>query len=159
MNIKFTQIVFAGLCIYSLSLGSCVKATDSSGEGDSYFNLDNNSTIYRGNRTNDASLKALTIPCQNNNTFRLYYSDTVLTKGMPDSLRIVSYRKAGHLAYGECYIEATSSATDTYLSTGSDNMTIAAGKGEIHIQYAVVQHFTSTPQADSTYILADLAGE
>ncbi len=158
MNKNFTCILFGCLFVFSLSLGSCVKSTDSSGDGNSYFNLDNNTTTYRGNRTNDASLKAITIPCQNNNTFRLYYSDSVATLGMPDSLHIVSYGRAGHLGYRECYIEVTSSTTDTYLSTGFDHKTIA-GRGEIYIDAARVQHFTSTPQADSTYITANLAAQ
>ncbi len=158
MNKNFINILLAGLSIFSLSIGSCVKNTDHSGDGDSFFNLDNNNTTYHGNRTKDASLKAITIPCQNNNTFRLYYSDSAAQYGLPDSIRIVSYSKRTSLGYHEACIEATSSGIDTYLSTGSDSMDIKTHDG-IFINNAVVRHYTSGPEPDSTYILASLAAE
>jgi hypothetical protein len=61
------------------------------------------------------------------------------------------------LKYKECCIEATSSATDTWLSTGYPKMKIQAGTATIQINGAGLQHFTSTPQSDSTTVTAVLS--
>lgn len=130
--------------------------------GNSDFSLANNSTVFKGVRTKDDNLKAITIPCQDNNTFRLYYSDSVNTLGLPDSLRIVSYSKRIKLAYKECCIEVTSSAGDTWLSTGNSKLKIAAGTGTINGSTAAqiwLQHFTSSPQPDSTTVNFNLIPE
>ncbi len=149
------------LAVSVLFFGSLISCGPKAkiGEGNSTYNLENNFTDFFGTLTRDGSLKALTIPCQSNNTLRLYYSDSAATLGFPDSFTVVSYGKRTRLGYKECCIEATSSATDTWLSTGSGKVKIKAGTGDIDIDtYGRVwlQHFTSVPMADSTSIICHL---
>ena len=155
MTVKHLFVIVFSSLAFILAI-PCCSPKPPVGQGESFFELSSNSTVYRGKRTKDPSLKAETIPCQDNNTFRLYYSDSAAMLGLPDSITIVSYYRKDRLKYKECCIEATSSATDTWLSTGSGNKTFKAGTGKIEISGITVQHFTSTPQPDSTTLFATL---
>jgi len=161
--IKNTQIQFVLVLFVLTILASChQKRIDPVGTGKSDYNLGNSNDDFKGVRTKDESLQAITIPCQDNNTFRLYYSDSAKTLGLPDSLLIVSYSKKIHLNHNECCIEVTSSAGDTWLSTGSGNIKIKAGTGDIasgKFDQIWLQHFTSTPQSDSTTVTFNLVNE
>lgn len=161
--IEITKLKFALILLCSMTFAAChQKRVDPVGTGKSEYNLGNSNDGFKGARTKDESLQAITIPCQNNNTFRLYYSDSAKTLGLPDSLTIVAYSKKIHLGYKECCIEVTSSVGDTWLSTGSGNIKIAAGTGDIasgKFDMIWLQHFTSTPQSDSTTVDFKLVNE
>lgn len=157
------KLQFALSLIAITVLAAChQKRIDPYGTGKSDYNLGNSNDDFKGARTKDESLQAITIPCQDNNTFRLYYSDSAKNLGLPDSLTIVAYSKKIHLGYKECCIEVTSSVGDTWLSTGSGNIKIAAGTGDIasgKFDEIWLQHFTSTPQSDSTTVTFNLVNE
>jgi hypothetical protein len=160
-TLQFTLILFV-----SIMSGCYQRPADEPepeiGNGNSDFLLGNSATRFHGVRTKDESLKAITIPCQNDNTFRLYYSDSVVTLGLPDSLTVVSYSKKANLRYKECCIEVTSSAGDTWLSTGTEKFRFAAGTGPISsgIDHLVwLRHYTSVPQSDSTNVIFNLIPE
>jgi hypothetical protein len=160
-----TKLQFTLIAFISTMLVACYQNQEEEPEskiGNSAYILGNSNTEYRGLRTKDESLKAITIPCQDNNTFRLYYSDSAITLGLPDSLTVVAYSKRTSLAYRECCIEVTSSAGDTWLSTGSGKVRFAAGTGTIATDTTDqiwLQHFTSTPQPDSTTVYFNLIPE
>jgi len=150
INFKRYLIVFA---LSSFVIG-CEKHNIFSGKDFSEFTI-NGVTKY-GNFEKDVTLNAYTIPCQDNTTFRMYYSDSAATFGLPEFIHIVSYQKAGHLAYDEVYLEVTTSTIDTYLSTGMpgyeyDNL---GPDHEWGFESVIVQHFTSSPQPDSTTVSA-----
>lgn len=149
--LKLGLIAFASIIL----LISCAPNYNAPDNKDmSQFTI-NGVTKY-GNLVEDASLKAYTIPCQDNSTFRMYVSDSALSLGLPSQLKIVSYQKAGKLAYNEVYLEVSSSADDTYLSTGDDAMVIAWDATKATNISANVQHFTGMPLNEFTKVEAIL---
>ncbi|CAN5134145.1 hypothetical protein BH09BAC6_BH09BAC6_31930 [soil metagenome] len=157
MKRKFSLIPnIAVFSIILVGLASCFGAGNPGPLGGaSYYTI--NGTQYTGTGANNTTLKAIEVPCQNNNTLRMYYSDSVATLGFPSTLKVVSYGKAGKLAYHEVYFEVVTSATDTYLSPGTDNVTFDSGGGQFFdFKNVSVQHFTSTPLNDFTIISGHL---
>ncbi len=163
MKIKSLLVI----AFFSCFMFSCDKPVDLvTGHVLSSFTLDVDGVQRFGNLTIDTTLKAVIIPCDNNHTLRMYISDSLdLNSTQTYSMLIVNYSKAGHLKKQECYFEATTSATDTYLSTGSNigapNIFQFTPKPDQDHPLAVithlsVQHFTSSPQPDSTYLSIDL---
>ena len=152
MKFNFTHylVVFA----FSLFFIGCTKHNIFSGRDFSEFAI--NSVTKYGNFEKDVTLNAYTIPCQDNTTFRMYYSDSAAILGLHEFIHIVSYQKAGHLAYNEVYLEVTTSTVDTYLSTGMPGNEYD-NQGPDHewgFDTVTVQHFTSAPQPDSTTVSA-----
>jgi hypothetical protein len=120
--------------------------------GDSVYVI--NGKSFNNPATKNTTLKAIEVLCNNNNTLRMYYSDSVATMGFPSTLKVVSYGKAGKLGYHECYFEVVTSATDTYLSSGTDTSSVnVTGNGQYFDFLEVpVQHFTSVPLDEFTKI-------
>ena len=144
MRIKQTILIIFALSIYATLLSCSAEEVAAV----NYYSL--NGKFHDADGTNrNGQLKAIEVPCKDNNTLRLYYSDSVETLGFPDHLAIVPFTKAGHLGYRECYLEASSSATDTWLSIGVDSLqqgvVVTDNKTKFTFNYAKMQHFTSVP--------------
>ena len=159
-TISRISLIIAAGCATILS--SCGKKNPVTGEylaPPSTYAL--NGSTFSGQGDVNTSLKAIEVPCANNNTIRMYISDSLDIHGASFSgehIKIVSFAKSGHLNRLECYLEVTSSATDTWLSTGTGNVTVSstieqyhAGPGDdksaakFYFVDATVQHFTSVP--------------
>lgn len=135
----------------------------------------NGKTFTSSHGTNNKTLKAIEIPCENNNTIHLYYSafDSSRYKLFFNSptteFKVVSYAKAGNLKSDECYLEVNTSANDTWLSTGTDNkkvtVTVArrfnAGEDVYYYDFSdiMVQHWTGMPLNDFGKVLGSLASD
>lgn len=132
-----------------------------------------NNVSFTGQGVNDTTLRAIVVPCSNNNTIRIYYSRSV-NFATDTILNIVSSSLGGSLKPRECYIEVTTSTFDTWLSTGSGGGTVKVRKDQdfhgtningdpwfrdfyvFTFSDAQVQHFTSVPLNDYGKVSAEL---
>lgn len=115
-----------------------------------------NGTVFHGPCTKNTSLNCYETICNNDNIFRMYYSDSAATMGLPDSMKVVSYGYRTTLGYHECCLEVVTSATDTWLSLGGDNATVTTGTAGFTVPDSRVLHFTSGPTTDTGVVSATL---
>lgn len=151
MKKKTFQLLGAALFISALLIGC---NTDAVAELVSNYNI--NGTVFRGPCTQNTSLDCFETICTNDNIFRMYYSDSAVLIGFPDSLKVVSYGKRTTLGYREVCLEVVTSATDTWLSLGGDNVTVTTGTAGFHVPDSKLLHFTSVPTSDTGVVNATL---
>lgn len=159
------------LLVMPVFIFSCGKQDPVTGEyllPPSSYTINGNS--FEGQGKHNTRLKVLEIPCNNNNTIRMYISDSfdIYEASLPQIgfsrlLNIVSYQKAGRLNRTDCYLEVSTSVGDTWLSTGT-GIVMVKMKGEqyftgsatapyadamvFYFVDAPVQHFTSVLLSD-----------
>ena len=160
-----TYMIYLILGFFSITLSSSScsgKKDETTGQyllPVSYYTI--NGLRFEGQGAYNPSLKAIEIPCSNNNTIRMYVSDSFKVSGaynnFYEKLKIVGYQSAGHLKRLECYLEVTTSTSDTWLSTGAGDKEVFAYYENYRANYAdeiattfsfsdaPVQHFTSVP--------------
>lgn len=164
-NLSAAKKFWTSLLITATFMAGCKKNPET---GEVYrpsgYNINGVGLTGQGNV--NQSLKAVEVLCSNNNTIRLYYANDSIVKYDPGffrtDLKVVSSAKAGRLKANECYLEVVTSATDTWLSTGTDsayvhvsteNGSYVTGTGQktlylFDIPPTKVQHFTSMPLTD-----------
>ena len=154
---KISSMFKVGVALFSIVLFLTACPTNQiSPSGECYYTI--NAQTFTGPGANNSALKAIEVPCSNNNTLRMYYSDSVATRGFPALLNVVGYNRAGKLAYNECYFEVVTSATDTYLSPGTPNsfVDVTGGGQYFDFKNVSVQHFTSAPLDEFSTITGHL---
>ncbi|MGZ3751034.1 MAG: hypothetical protein ACXVA2_09445 [Mucilaginibacter sp.] len=143
---KIYSIFKTGVALLSIVLFLTACPTNKiAPSGECYYDI--NGQTFTGLGANNTTLKAIEVACNNNNTLRMYYSDSVATRGFPVLLNVVAYNRAGKLGYNECYFEVVTSATDTYLSPGTNKsfVDVTGGGQFFDFKNVSVQHFTSVP--------------
>ena len=123
-----------------------------------------NGTSFTGQGNYNKTLGAIETFCDNNNTIRLYYSPLADFTSTDTLYTVVSSSKAGSLAAKECYLEVSTSTSDTWLSTGSGSTMVKLSRIQDAIGYyykftltdAALQHWTSVPLNEFGKVSADL---
>ena len=103
---------------------------------DAYVKIDNN-------------LHAFAADCSNNHTIRIYYNQAYPINETKDYKIVAGPKDPSKLAANEVYIEVSTSATDTYISTGTDGALFHLSYGidpwPAHCTDVLLQHYTSVP--------------
>ncbi len=148
---KHLSTIFLGLSAV-VCLESCWTKQDFEGHDAllSSWSIDNpKDSVNNGYMKEDKALQAYASDCSNNHTIRIYYNHAYPMDVSKDYKIVAGPRDPSTLAADEVYLEVSTSATDTYISTGTDG-SLFHYHFDIYpwpadCENVLMQHYTSVP--------------